>query len=64
MWIVAKKLTHKESQEAQSETFVPLVLLCGCPSSLTFAVAAISTEIAATRMLQLPVAFGADADHV
>jgi len=28
------------------------------------AVAAVSTEIAATRVLELAVAFGADADHV
>jgi len=31
---------------------------------LTLAVTAVAAEVAATRVLQLPVAFGADADHV
>ena len=34
------------------------------PVSLTLAISTIPAEIAAARVLQLPVALGADADHV
>src|SRR5262245_42617287 len=56
---------QKGTKRAQSSYPLLCALLCLLwPNSLTLAVAAVPAEITATRMLQLPVAFGADADHV
>jgi hypothetical protein len=61
--------TKKHRRQKGFTKLVPLVLLCGYLTTsvqglLTLAVAAVPTKIATTRMLELPVAFGADADHV
>ena len=37
---------------------------CGKSDSLTLAVTAVAAEVAAARVFELAVAFGADADHV
>ena len=43
---------------------MPFVPFCGKSDSLTLAVTAVAAEVAAAGVLELAVAFGADADHV
>ena len=56
---------QRSAQKAQTIQQTRLCFLCLCGRRLlTLAVSTVPTEIAATRVLELAVALGADADHV
>lgn len=59
----ASARTHPLLQVVLTKPSLTVGYCLGVEGSLTLAVTTVAAEVAATRVLELSVAFGADADH-